>query len=215
MLSEKLAERGVTFARLDLLLEKLDDEGGQIDVNFLNTYPGRYLHRAIHMMRIYIADDNVMPLIKWSYRLLGAIEILYEDDDTLGCSRISDGTMDEVLNIVNSIDHTLEHDQKTESNARWWSNKLPIQFEAGNGRHFSGNVNFLISKNHSLYAECPVPDGASDDYGYVTMLTALVEAYKNVGGDPGNIEPWYTTHDERNLNADAWADCEVYTEVEL
>lgn len=92
---------------------------------------------------------------------------------------------------------------------------MPIQFEAGNGRHFRGNVNFLISKNNSLYAECPVPDGASDDYGYVTMLTALVEAYKNVGGDPDNIEPWYTTRDERNLNADAWADCEVYTEVEL
>lgn len=114
MLSEKLAENGVTFARLDLLLEKLDDEGGQVDVNFLSTYPGRYLHYVIHTMRTYIQNDNAQLLIKWSYRLLGAIEIFYEDDDTLGCSRISDGTMDEVLNIVNSIDHTLEHDQKTE-----------------------------------------------------------------------------------------------------
>ena len=110
MLSEKLAENGVTFARLDLLLEKLDDEGGQTDVNFLNTFPGRYLHHVIHMMRTYIDDENVLPLIKWSYRLLGAVEILYEDDDTLGCSRISDGTMDEVINIVNSIDDTVRYD---------------------------------------------------------------------------------------------------------
>lgn len=87
---------------------------------------------------------------------------------------------------------------------------MNIIFEAGTGRHFPGGVNYLLSIDGKLYAECPVPDGASDDYGYLTMKNALLSAYK---GDPDILVWWYDGQ-ENLLAPDASADCEVYVEVE-
>ena len=91
---------------------------------------------------------------------------------------------------------------------------MRIQFEAGNGIHFRGSVNMLISEDRSLYAECQVPEGASDDYGYITLKNALIDAVKDSGMDPAAIEFWYDGQ-ERFLNSDAAAPCEVYTEVDF
>ena len=91
---------------------------------------------------------------------------------------------------------------------------MKIQFEAGMGNHYEGSVNYLISDDRTLYAECAVPDRASDDYGYMTMKAALIEAYKAAGGDPADLEFWYDGQ-EQYLEADAYVDCEVYTEVDF
>lgn len=90
---------------------------------------------------------------------------------------------------------------------------MKIQFEAGNGIHFTGSVNCLISEDRSLYAECQVPEGASDDYGYLTLKAALIDAVKAAGGDPAELVFWYDGQ-EQFLNPDAAAPCEVYTEID-
>ncbi len=82
-----------------------------------------------------------------------------------------------------------------------------IQFLAGEGRHLQGSVNYLISDDGLVYAEVQVPEGASEDYGYLTMVKALGAA-KAAG-----YTFWYDGQ-EANLEADADADCEVYTDVE-
>ena len=84
-----------------------------------------------------------------------------------------------------------------------------IQFESGTGRHFANGVNFLIgeTEKYHIYAEVEVPEGASDDYGYITMRQAVLKAAP--GLDAGF---WYDGQ-EQNLNADANADCEVYTDI--
>ena len=91
--------------------------------------------------------------------------------------------------------------------------KMKIQFEAGEGRHFDGGVNFLIGESEGLtvYAEVEVPDDASEDYGYITMknkiLSELTEAQK------AGIKFWYDGQ-EQFLADDASADCEVYVSIE-
>lgn len=80
-------------------------------------------------------------------------------------------------------------------------------FEAGSGRHFQGGVNYLISEDRRIYAECAVPDGASEDYGYLTMKQAILAA-----GVSGLVFPY--DGQESWLDADAAADCEVYTDIE-
>lgn len=91
---------------------------------------------------------------------------------------------------------------------------MRIQFEAGTGNHFTGGVNYLISEDRTLYAECAVPEGASDDYGYLILKAALSEAYKAAGGDPADLTFWYDGQ-EQYLEPDAYANCEVYTEVDF
>lgn len=91
---------------------------------------------------------------------------------------------------------------------------MKVQFEAGNGTHFTGSVNYLISEDRRLYAECPVPEGASDDYGYLTMKAALIDAVKAAGGDPAELVFWYDGQ-EQYLAADAAADCEVYADTDF
>lgn len=80
-----------------------------------------------------------------------------------------------------------------------------LQFEAGTGRHFDG-VNFLQSDG--IYAEVEVPEGASEDYGYITMKQAIQKALPDA-----ELAFWYDGQ-EQYLAADASADCEVYLEIE-
>lgn len=87
-----------------------------------------------------------------------------------------------------------------------------VQFEAGTGIHFDGGVNFLQSLDGSLYAECPVPDGASEDYGYLTLKAALLNACTNAGIDTGTLSFWYDGQ-ETHLAPDAYAACETWVDI--
>lgn len=53
---------------------------------------------------------------------------------------------------------------------------IKLSFECGEGRHFSAGVNYLVGEgvSVSIYAEVQVPDGASDDYGYLAMKEAIL-----------------------------------------
>ncbi len=84
---------------------------------------------------------------------------------------------------------------------------MTMIFEAGSGRHFDGGVNYMISEDRRIYAECAVPDGASEDYGYLTMKQAILDA-----GATGLVFPY--DGQESYLDPDAAAACEVYTDIE-
>ena len=85
---------------------------------------------------------------------------------------------------------------------------MKITFEAGEGRNFHGGVNYMIAEDGSIYAECKVPEGASEDYGYMTMKNAIMKQ-----ADAESLEFWYDGQEDL-LEADASADCEVYTEID-
>ena len=85
---------------------------------------------------------------------------------------------------------------------------MRFQFEAGTGRHFD-NVNFMIGTvdGIEIYAEVEVPEGASDDYGYLTMKNAILEAV------PDLKEDFPYDGQEQYLADDANVDCEVYLDI--
>lgn len=85
--------------------------------------------------------------------------------------------------------------------------KERMQFEAGEGRHFQGGVNFI--QGNGIYAEIEVPEGASEDYGYISMKQAIISQYPEAAG----FDWWYDGQEDK-LAADASADVEVYTEKE-
>lgn len=83
---------------------------------------------------------------------------------------------------------------------------IRLQFEAGNG------VNILDGEDENLaiYAEVKVPEGASEDYGYLTMKKEIEKRL------PAGVEVsyWYDGQ-EQYLAPDAAADAEVYVEIEV
>lgn len=83
-----------------------------------------------------------------------------------------------------------------------------IQFEAGRGQHFDG-VNLLRGEadGHNIYAEVEVPEGASEDYGYITMKKAILGQIPEL-----KASFWYDGQ-EQYLAEDANADCEVYLDI--
>lgn len=86
-----------------------------------------------------------------------------------------------------------------------------ITFSAGEGNHFSGSVNYLKSTDGSIYAEISVPDGASEDYGYLNLKKAI---QKQVS--PSAFIVWYYDEaDEKLLEADADVDTEVWTDIQI
>ena len=87
---------------------------------------------------------------------------------------------------------------------------MKITFEAGEGKHVSGGVNFMKSADGRIYAEIAVPDGASDDFGYLTMKNAICEAYRG----KEQLEFWYDGQDGK-LAADASAKAGVYVDLEV
>jgi len=80
-----------------------------------------------------------------------------------------------------------------------------IQFEA------TSEGNALIATDGTIKAVCPVPDGASDDYGYLTMKKAILEKLESMGSSE-DISFWYDGQ-EQYLAEDASADCEVFVDV--
>ncbi len=85
-----------------------------------------------------------------------------------------------------------------------------IQFEAGISRHSNDGVNFLMGEidGFVLYAECIVPEGASDDYGYLDLKDDILRQAIEEGIDTRQLDFWYDGQ-ESTLADDARANCEV------
>ena len=81
-----------------------------------------------------------------------------------------------------------------------------VQFEAGQGRHVSGGVNYLICPDiPDLYAEVPVPEGASEDYGYLTLKSMILKQAQELGIRSDSLRFWYDGQ-EQFLADDATVD---------
>lgn len=91
--------------------------------------------------------------------------------------------------------------------------EMKMQFEAGEGRKFEG-VNFLLGENDDLriYGEIEIPEGCSDDFGYITLKNAIVKALEEKGIDT-EIE-WQYDGQEQFLEPDANAEGRVFVEIE-
>lgn len=89
---------------------------------------------------------------------------------------------------------------------------MEMQFFGGQGRRFK-SVNYMICKDGdvSIYAEVEVPEGASDDYGYLTMKHELI---RRLPADVVKNIVWFYDNDSC-LEEDAKADCEVFVDMDL
>ena len=75
-------------------------------------------------------------------------------------------------------------------------------FSAGT-RHDGTGINYLVTDDKSIYAEVVVPEGASEDYGYLSMKC---EVYRVAAEHGVTIdEDFYDTATEQMLDADAYA----------
>ena len=79
-----------------------------------------------------------------------------------------------------------------------------FQFEA------TPDGNALYSLDGTIRAIVRVPEGASDDYGYITMKRAILDAYH---GNPADLVFWYDGQ-EQYLDPDAAAPCDVQLDIE-
>lgn len=90
-----------------------------------------------------------------------------------------------------------------------------MHFWGGTGRKYEA-VNYLISDDHTIYAECQIPEGMNEaevvDYGYVTMKTAILNEMKKKGMDAENIE-WFYENDN-DLGSEAFVKCNVYVDIQ-
>lgn len=86
---------------------------------------------------------------------------------------------------------------------------VSVTFEAGEGRIIDEGVNFMMTEDGTVYAECKVPEGAKEDYGYMALKAAVQKAH---GGVFGVLEFPYDGQEE-HLSEDAHADCGVEVEA--
>lgn len=86
--------------------------------------------------------------------------------------------------------------------------KIKMQFEAG----ADGNYLYDVEERR-IVAHCEVPEGASEDYGYLTMKEAIIKALEKAGKSVEEIEWWY--RDSDILEEDASADCDVEVDLDL
>lgn len=87
-----------------------------------------------------------------------------------------------------------------------------VQFEAGTSRHDGRPVNYLICMDSAcpvtLYAEIVVPEGASEDFGYLTLKAAVLEQAAAAGIPADKLSFWYDDQEE-SLAPDAAAPGDV------
>ena len=85
-----------------------------------------------------------------------------------------------------------------------------IQFEAGTSRHGDYGVNFLMGTvaGSVLYAETALPEGASEDYGYLTLKAEILSQAEENGISPSDLEFWYDGQEDA-LETDASAGCDI------
>ena len=93
---------------------------------------------------------------------------------------------------------------------------MKIQFFVGDGIHFDGAVNYLTGEGdgYRVYAEVEIPDGASDDYGFLSMKKAIIDMATDCCGIDTSAWAWQYDGQEQHLAQDASAHCKVYVEVE-
>lgn len=84
---------------------------------------------------------------------------------------------------------------------------MKIQFEA------TPEGNALLTVDGAIRAICPVPDGASDDYGYLTMKRKILIALDAMGFSADALEFWYDGQ-EQHLAPDAAAPCDVSLDID-
>lgn len=76
--------------------------------------------------------------------------------------------------------------------------KHMVQFESGEGRDIQGAVNYLICPDiPELYAEIAVPDGASDDYGYLTLKARILGQAEDAGISAETLTFWYDGQEDK------------------
>lgn len=90
---------------------------------------------------------------------------------------------------------------------------MKVSFEAGTGRHFAGGVNFMQTEDGKLYAECQVPEGAAEDYGYCKLKLDMMLAACKSGIKPWALDFWYAGQDD-SLSNDAKVNCKTYVEYD-
>jgi len=90
---------------------------------------------------------------------------------------------------------------------------MKVSFEAGTGRYFDGGVNYIQTEDGKLYAECQVPEGASEDYGYKKLAFVMMLEGKLKGIEPEYMTFWYAGQED-NLSKDADVNCAVYVEYD-
>lgn len=64
-----------------------------------------------------------------------------------------------------------------------------------------------------IVAYCPVPDDASEMYGYLTLKRAII-ADLEAHGYSADTAQWHWQADESDLPEDAAADCEVTLDID-
>lgn len=85
--------------------------------------------------------------------------------------------------------------------------KYSFSFEAGQGLHVSGCVNYMCCPelHPDIYAEILVPDDASEDYGYLFLKHEILKQAASAGIDRSQLVFWYDDGQEDKLAPDASA----------
>lgn len=78
-----------------------------------------------------------------------------------------------------------------------------ISFEAGESRHGDYGVNFMLAMpGKEFYAECAVPEGADEDFGYMALKAEIIRQAVEQGIAPEQLTFWYDGQEE-HLSDDA------------
>lgn len=86
---------------------------------------------------------------------------------------------------------------------------MKLQFEASDGK----NILWGEDGHTRIYAEIEVPEGASEDYGYITMKKAILAELDKMGKNL-DMAFWYDGQ-EQFLADDADVDADVDVDIEL
>lgn len=87
--------------------------------------------------------------------------------------------------------------------------KYRVQYESGTSRYGREPVHYMLDMpSATFYAECVVPDGASEDYGYHALKAEILRQAAAGGVPAEEISFWYDGQ-EALLDADASAGTDV------
>lgn len=85
---------------------------------------------------------------------------------------------------------------------------MKIQFEA------TPEGNALLTVDGAIRATCPVTDGASEDFGYLTLKAAILNAFKAHNIPTDGLDFWYDGQEDA-LAPDASAACSVTLDIDF
>lgn len=144
------------------------------------------------------AQEEAFDLATREWEALSAHDQRSRDDFYIGFADVDDNgcvdynTMTDIISI-----------KKGEKPVK----KYDFSFEAGQGLHASGGVNYMCCPDlhPDIYAEIEVPDGASDDYGYLFLKQEIIKQASAAGIDRSQLVFWYDDGQEDKLSPDASA----------